>query len=98
MKWILQAQERGGTYMFFGQFLITSRVQELLTPNEIMYMYYKVHDLVQTFNGLDYLQVFIQIETGQKIFFIDQLNRQMIASGGFPPEHDHCTLMLAEEY
>ena len=98
MKWKRQPQEQSGTYFFSGKFLITSGIQELLTDEEIRSIYFEVKKTVKEQNGIDYLVVYIHEETGQKLFFIDQLNKEMIDSGGYEPEHNHCTLLLASEY
>ena len=98
MKWKRQPQEQEGTYCFSGKFFVTNGVQALLTPDEIMAIYLQVQLLVKENDGLDYLQVYVHEVTEQKLFFIDQLNREMIASGDYLPEYNHCTLLLAEEY
>lgn len=98
MKWIRQPQEQEGTYQFNGKFFVTRGVQELLTLEEITEICLEIRGLVKQKGGLDYLQVFVDEDSGQKLFFIDQLNKEMIASGDFKPEYNHCTLMLAEEY
>ena len=63
-----------------------------------MLIYWTIRYLAQQDNGIDYLIVLEHEETGQKLFFIDQINDQMKESGGHPKEHDYCTLLLAEEY
>lgn len=98
MKWKRQPQEQSGTYCFSGKFLVTSGIQNLLTSDEIRAIYFEVQKLVKEQNGIDYLVVYVYEETGQKLFFIDQLNKEMIDSGGYKPEHNHCTLLKAEEY
>lgn len=97
-KWEIQPQERGGTYRFSGRFVVTQGVASLLSEAEIMLLYWQVRYLVEQNDGIDYLVVFIHEETGQKLYFIDQINDEMKASGGHPPEHDYCTLLLKEEY
>jgi hypothetical protein len=97
-KWIRQPQEQSGTYFFSGKFLVTSGVQSLLNDNEIRAIYFDVQKLVKQYEGIDYLVVYIHEDTQQKLFFIDQLNKEMIASGEFLPEYNYCTLLLAEEY
>jgi hypothetical protein len=42
--------------------------------------------------------VYKHAETGQKLYFIDQLSAEMMASGDYEPEHNVCTLLLSEEY
>ena len=98
MKWKRKPQEQEGTYFFSGKFLVTNGVQAKLTSEEILGIYQEIQQLVKEESGLDYLQVYIHEETKQKLFFIDQLNEEMLESGEFAPEHNHCTLLLAEEY
>lgn len=97
MKWELQPQETNGAYHFSGRFLVTSGVQAELTDEEIRTIYFLVQKLVKENDGLDYLLVFKNKEE-LKLFFIDQLNQEMLASGDHPPEHHYCTLLLASEY
>ena len=97
MKWELQPQETNSTYHFSGRFLVTSGVQAELTDEEIRTIYFLVQKLVKENDGLDYLLVFKNKE-GLKLFFIDQLNQEMLASSDHPPEHHYCTLLLASEY
>ena len=97
-KWIRQPQEQSGTYPFSGKFLVTIGIQNLLSKEEIFAIYFDVQKLVKEKDGIDYLVVYIHETTNQKLFFIDQLNREMIASGDYLAEYDYCTLLLAEEY
>jgi len=97
-KWKRQPQERNGTYRFAGKFVVTKLVAESLSEAEIMLIYWEVRYWVGQSDGIDYLQVFIHEESGDKLFFIDQINDAMKASGGHPKEHDYCTLLFAEEY
>ena len=95
---IRQSQEQSGKYFFSGQFAVTNGVQSALSREEIQAIYFDVQQQVKAQDGIDYLMVYFHPETGQKLFFIDQLDRDMIASGEFKPEYNYCTLMLAEEY
>ena len=98
MKWKRQPQETTGTYHFSGRFLVTSGVQALLSESEIFTIYQEVQQLVKENNGMDYLFSYIHEDIKQKLFFIDQLNQEMIASGDFKEEYNYCTLMLSSEY
>ena len=98
MKWKRQQQEQDGTYFFSGKFLVTRGVKSLLSDEEIKTIYVQVQNLVKVQNGIDYLVVYFHEETQQKLFFIDQLNKEMIESGEFLPKYNYCTLLLAEEY
>jgi len=95
--WTRQPQERDGSYFFSGIFLVTSSVNKALSPEEIKQIYFEIQQLVRKNNGLDYLQVYID-EKDRKLFFIDQLNQEMIDSGDHPKEHNYCTLLFAFEY
>jgi hypothetical protein len=95
--WTPQPQECEGNYHFSGQFLVTHRVKEKLSDTEIVEIYRTTQKLVETSNGIDYLLVFND-DQGRKLFFVDQLNEEMIASGDHPEEHNHCTLLFADEY
>lgn len=98
ISWKIQTLETSGTYRFSGRFVATRGVSELLSEAEIMLIYWLVRHHVEQNDGIDYLVVFVHEETGQKLFFIDQIDDAMKASGGHPKEHDYCTLLLAEEY
>lgn len=95
--WQRNEQECEGTYFFNGEFYITRGVQDALSPQEITAIYQDVQQYVKEHNGADYLFVFTD-EQERKLFFIDQLNTEMIASGQFAKEYNYCTLLFAEEY
>lgn len=97
MKWEIQPQEQKGTYRFSGRFLVTSGIEAELSPEEIAAIYQQVQQLVKEQNGIDYLVVF-KNDKGQKLFFIDQLNKEMIESGDYANEHNYCTLLFSHEY
>jgi hypothetical protein len=96
LVWSHQPQETTGTYMFSGRFVATHGIANLLSDTEIFALYWLIRALAEQEKGLDYLQVFVHQESGRKLFLIDQINEVMKKE--HPPEHDHCTLMLAEEY
>lgn len=91
-------QENKGEYFFKGTFFITQSVQNLLTTDEIFEIYTFTQDLVKQHKGIDYLQSYYHIEQDCKLFFIDQLNKQMIESNQYSKLDNYCTLMLASDY
>ena len=95
--WERKPQEQEGNYHFSGKFLVTRGVNEALSQEEILAIYQEIKQLVEEKEGLDYLQIFVN-EKGDKLFFIDQLNKQMIESGDFAAEHNYRTLMFSSEY
>jgi len=96
MKWIRQEQERGGKYYFSGRFVVTSGIQDLLSEDEVKAIYLDVQNLVKEKKGIDYLVVYVHEDMGQKLFFSDQLDQDMLEN--HPKEHHYCTLLLAEEW
>lgn len=95
--WTRKPQERIGSYLFSGQFYATRGIMEALSMEEILFIQLDIQAFVREKKGIDYVQVYTD-ETGRKLFFIDQLNKEMIESGEFKDEDNHCTLMLASEY
>lgn len=96
-KWVRKPQEKRGSYYFAGQFYTTKGVATALTVDEIMAIYTDAKMYVWNNDGADYIFTFTD-ENGRKLFFIDNLNKEMIESGQYNPEDDYCTLMFAEEY
>jgi hypothetical protein len=96
-EWTRQPQETGGKYQFSGQFVVTQTVKQELTKVEIIGIYYDILKFVEEQGGIDYLQVY-KDEQGRKLFFIDQLNSEMIQSGEYQEEDNYCTLLFAHEY
>ncbi|MDD2986132.1 hypothetical protein [Flavobacterium sp.] len=97
-NWLYQPQEKEGSYEFSGTLYLTVGVQQGLSEQEIFLIYRFIKLLVFDKNNLDYLQVFVHKETGQKLFFIDQLNKEMVNSGHYSSEDNYCTLLFAHEY
>ena len=97
-KWKRQDQEMEGSYCFNGRFYITRGVFDLLATEEVAQIAKEIQEEVKIHNGLDYLQVYIHEDTGQKIYCIDQLNREMISSGKYKPEDNYWTMLLSSEY
>lgn len=96
--WTRKPQERDDQkYFFSSRFYVTRTVYDELHSDEISAIYNDVRSFAQEKNGIDYLQVYVD-STGRKLFFIDQLNEQMLKSGDYSPEHHYCTLLFANEY
>jgi hypothetical protein len=96
-KWKRKPQERDGNYNFSGIMYITQGVKTLLSFVEIAEIYQDVRQFAKLKKGIDYLQVYVD-ESGNKLFFIDQLAQHLIDSDEYPDEENYCTLMLASEY
>lgn len=95
--WKRKPQECPGNYFFSGAFLVTQGVQAKLTQEEILLIYLDLQEFVKREGGVDYLQVY-ESSDRRKVWLIDQLDQQMIESGEFQPEDNHCTMLLPEEY
>lgn len=96
-KWVRKQQEQEGTYRFSGAFFVTRGVQSKVRPEDIAAIYFEIQTLVQENNGLDYLQVF-ENGKGDRLFFIDQCNPEMMQDEAFKPEDNYCTLLFNYEY
>lgn len=95
--WTRKPQETSGNYYFSGTFYTTQGVQSTLTFEEILAIYHDIQSFVQQEEGIDYLQVY-ECSDERKVWLIDQLNQEMINSGEFQLEDNHCTMLLPEEY
>lgn len=95
--WTRKPQETKGNYQFTGQLIVTASVGAALKKVEIIGIYYDILKFVEEQGGIDYLQVYTD-EKGRKLFFIDQLDREMIESGDHDSEDNYCTLLFANEY
>lgn len=95
--WVRKEQEREGTYQFNGTLYVTQGVLQKLSHPEILAIYLDIQSEVAEKGGIDYLQIYLRND-GEKVYFIDQLNKEMIESGSYLPEDNHCTLLLPEEY
>jgi hypothetical protein len=84
--------------MFSGKVYCTSGVDRLLSKATIGAIYQDVIAFVKEKNGIDYLVVYQHEETGQKLFFIDQLNESEDSSKLYEENHNYATLLLADEY
>ena len=96
-KFTRKPQETEETYFFSGQMLITQGAIQAFTEEEVMAVVADLKAFVAAQNGADYLQVY-EFADGRKLWIIDQLNKEMIESGDFQPEDNHCTILLPEEY
>lgn len=96
-KFTRKPQKTEETYFFSGQMLITQGAIQAFTKEEVMAVIADLQAFVAAQNGADYLQVY-EFADGRKLWIIDQLNKEMIESGDFQPEDNHCTILLPEEY
>mgnify|MGYP000557245456 FL=1 len=94
-RWHYQKQEQAGDYWFSGKIYMTANVQAQIPNEELQAIILFLKMLVEQKKGLDYLQVFTTND-GTKIFVIDQITRQQIASS--PPEYNHFTILFPHEY
>ncbi len=83
--------------MFSGSLFVTQTIMKKLTPIEISEISDDILKFVQEKNGVDYFQVY-EDDEGQKLYLIDELNREMIESGQYEAKDNHCTLLFSWEY
>ncbi len=97
--WTRKEQEvKTGDYHFSGRILMTATVQEHLEQEVIQAIVFDALKFAKEQNGIDYLLVYLNAETGEKLFFIDESTKAELQSGQKPQEYNYATLMFAEDY
>lgn len=97
-NWTRKPQEdEDQKYFFSGQCYLTSGIDQELPKDELQAILTDLHAFVKEKNGIDYLQVY-EDEKGNRIWIIDQLDKEMIESGEYAPGDNHYTVLLPEEY
>lgn len=97
MQWKRLPQERSGTFLFSGTLYVTQAVANRLTPYEIAFIFQDMLQFVKENNGADYFQVY-ENDRGEKLYFIDQLDKETVESGHYPKGENHSTLLFSFEY
>ncbi len=95
--WIRKPQEQEGKYRFSGTFYVTQAVNSKLSHKAILGIYLDIQALVIEKDGIDYFQVY-ENESGDKLYFIDLCDPEMMAEESFNEEFNHCTLLFSHEY
>ena len=95
--WIRKPQEQEGTYFFSGQLYVTQAVLNSIHPIEISAIHIDLQLFVKEKNGIDYLQIYVN-DKGDRLYFIDQLKKEMVESGKYKPDENYCTLLFSWEY
>lgn len=90
--------EQEGNYFFEGAYYLSRGVIDNIPKKEIAEIFYFTKKLVKQHNGIDYLQTFYSIDQDCKLFFIDNLSKQMIESGNYSQSDNYATLILSNEY
>lgn len=92
----LQQEREDQSYFFSGSVYLTSGVQQIIDQLTALSIICYLRNVAKEKNGLDYLQRFEV--NGTVIWVIDQLDKEMIESGRWKPEDNHCTILLPSEY
>lgn len=96
--WVRKTQEKGGDYWFNGICYLTATINQTIPKQEIITILQDLHSFVESEQGIDYLQVYTNQETGQVIWIIDQVTRQELKRGVQPAEHNYYTILFPDEY
>ena len=98
-NWTRQPQEvEGQDYWFGGKCFVTAGVQSEIPRDEILAIVADIQEFAEKSTGVDYLQSFVNEETGRKIWAIDQVTKASLSSGNHPPEHNYFTVLFPSEY
>ena len=104
MSWKRKPQECPGDYSFSGKLLITRTVYQRLVDSEIRNIITDLRKFVRSEGGLvDYLQVYENQITGEKLYFIDNLSQSDKKEFADREDvkledYDYHTLLFAQEY
>lgn len=97
--WKRKEQEvKTGDYHFSGRLLMTATVQERLEQEVIEAIVKDALKFAKEQEGIDYLIVYVNENTNEKLFFIDESTKAELQSGQKPEEYNYATLMYAEDY
>jgi hypothetical protein len=97
-KWTRKKQERDDQkYFFNGNFIATRGILNALSKKEIKFIYFDVRQFADEQQGINFIQVY-QDEKGREVWVIDQLDKDMVESGDYDTEDNHCTLLFPHEY
>lgn len=96
-QWVLQPQTQEGNYWFSGLFHISTGVRELLSEEEIFWVYMEVQGLAVECQGLHFHQVFKRASDGMELCFTAYLSKAQVDSGLFSLVDNYCRLRLASE-
>lgn len=102
MTWKRRPKDRPGEYFFSGLTYLTRGVAELFTAADIAVLREDLRRFVQEMDGVDYVQIYDHLESGQVVYCIDQLSEPMKNSGRYSEKeieaYGYNTILLREEY
>lgn len=102
MLWERRAEDIAGDYTFAGQVFVTQGVLNRLASDELEAIIQDLRRALIQHGKLDYLQVYVHRETGEKIWWIDNLSDTRRNSGVLSSDqlrdYDYSTLLLPDEY
>lgn len=84
-------------YFFNGDFTVSDKVFELLTIDEITYIYDFILIMAEKHNGVSYLHCFYSTRNDCALFFCDQLSKKQIESGKYKSDDNFCVLMHLDD-
>ncbi len=84
-------------YFFNGDFTVSDKVFELLTIDEIVYIYDFILLMAEEHNGISYRHCFYSRRNDCALFICDQLSKKQIESGKYKPKDNFCVLMHLDD-
>ena len=84
-------------FFFNGDFTVSDKVFNLLTIDEITYIYDFIQNLIKENNGVAYLHCFYSSRIKCALFFSDQLTIKQVESGKYKPEDNYCVIMHQDD-
>ena len=97
MHWKHMLQEQPGSYQFSGPLYVTDTVAATIHLEDILSLFLFVREFVEAHGGAEQIQIF-ESEAGDRLYLIDQLSPEMLASSRYKEADNFCTLLYSSEY
>jgi hypothetical protein len=93
--WQRLPQEQSGKYFFSGKIInINWSVTADIQLPETLILFSILRKMAEKANGLHAVQAFVHSkDSSKKLYFVDNLSNDMIASGKFKEDENYCTVM-----
>jgi hypothetical protein len=98
--WQLLPKEQSGNYFFSGKVInINCSVIDDIQLPEILLLFSMLRKIAAKTNGLKAVQAFVHSnDKSKKLYFVDNLSKEMINKGKFQEDENYCTIMWDYEF
>jgi hypothetical protein len=98
--WQRLPHERSGKYFFSGKIInINWSVTDDIQLPEILLLFSMLRKMAEKADGLHAVQAFVHSkDSSKKLYIVDNLSQEMIATGKFKEDENYCTVMWDYEF